>query len=359
VLYRTNAQSRVIEEWCLKMVLPYKVVGGVRFYERKEVKDVLAYLRLFYNPQDNQAFERVVNTPRRGIGPKQLEDLWQLARQDDVSLLQALLQNKDKVSKQLQGFAEVLNFIKLKYIDAPLPELLNGVLERIGYVKMLSDGTLENESRVENLKEVLSVTTKYAGLPMPQALENFLNDVALVEAEADATADGDAVTLMTIHASKGLEFANVFIVGLEEGIFPHSRAYTDNKELEEERRLAYVAITRAKVNLNLTHAKSRLYFGSRQQNLVSRFAEDIPANLVVKEGEDKGWEEVWDTGELPDLVEDTDFYMEEGIRIRHELFGVGVIKQILPTSIVIDFGAVYGKKELAKAFTRLYPLNVG
>jgi DNA helicase-2/ATP-dependent DNA helicase PcrA len=258
VLYRTNAQSRVLEEEFLRSGLSYKLVGGTRFYERKEVKDILAYLRLIANPKDKVSFKRVVNVPPRGIGPA------------------AVKAGGPKVKE----FEDLLSELRQKATELTTLEILDLVNGVVGYLRWLDDGSAEASARVENVKELRSVAAEF-----PE-LNNFLENVALVEQEylPDHPAKDErenAVTLMTMHAAKGLEFPIVFLVGLEEGLFPHSRALMDANEMEEERRLAYVGITRAKKQLFLTYARQRLYFGARTAGLISRFIVDIPENLLI------------------------------------------------------------------------------
>lgn len=257
VLYRTNAQSRVLEEEFLRAGIPYKLIGGTRFYERREVKDILSYLRLIANPKDKVSYKRVVNVPPRGIGPAQLKS----------------------GGPKVQEFEELLGELRLNSDGLKTLEIMDLVTALTGYLKWLDDGTAEAAARVENVRELRSVATEFPDLG------SFLENVALVEAEympdSPSKEQGNAVTLMTMHAAKGLEFPIVFIVGLEEGLFPHSRALMNAGEMEEERRLAYVGITRAKKQLFLTYARERLYFGARTTGVVSRFIVDIPENLLI------------------------------------------------------------------------------
>ncbi|MBU6388980.1 UvrD-helicase domain-containing protein [Patescibacteria group bacterium] len=267
VLYRTNAQSRGLEETFLKYSVPYRIVGGVRFYERKEIKDMLAYLRLLQNPEDWVSLERVINVPARGIGPKTVTGLRGLEiRQIDT--LPPKVQNFFRLMEELR------NEIKGKTAD----QALETIFARTEYKKFLLDGSIEGESRFENVRELI-------GTAAGQDIEPFLQDVALTQ-DVDDLADTDhpegAVTLMTVHAAKGLEFPVVFMVGMEEGIFPHSRTVTEKHELEEERRLAYVAMTRAKERLYLLHAFERRLYGALQSNACSRFVTDIPEELREK-----------------------------------------------------------------------------
>lgn len=357
ILYRTNAQSRVLEEWCLRKTIPYRVVGGMRFYERKEIKDVVAYLRIIHNSRDSKSLERIINTPKRGIGPKLWGEVVILSQAKGLPPVDYLIDFRDSQSNpKLKEFANFLHLAKQKSKDLDLVEFLNYVISTSGYAAMLKDGTAENESRMENLQELLSVATGYLNLPPADALASFLDDVSLVESVRGKEEEGEAaITLMTIHAAKGLEFAHVFVVGVEEGLFPHSRVFTDPKELEEERRLAYVAITRAKRNLYLIHAESRLYFGSRQRNMVSRFVEDIPTELIEPVG-GAVWEKADEWEAWPgDLSEDKDERVElkVGDKVRHEVFGAGKVAYVDDDMVEIDFGPVFGRKELARQFAPL------
>jgi len=259
VLYRTNAQSRVVEEAFLHEVIPYILVGGVRFYERREVKDVIAYLRLLINPKDEAARKRVINVPPRGIGPATIKAF----------------------GPKVKEFDRLIETLRLKIQGTPTIEAIDQLLDTIDYLKWLDDGSLEAATRVENVKELRSVATEFPNI------EDFLENVALVEREYGPQKPSleksrpDAVTLMTAHAAKGLEFSVVFMIGMEEGLFPHNRSLLDTNELEEERRLCYVGITRAKNQLYLTYTTNRLYFGQRSEGIPSRFLIEIPQELIT------------------------------------------------------------------------------
>lgn len=350
VLYRTNAQSRNLEEEFLRQAVPYRVIGGVRFYERKEIKDVLAYLQLLYNQKNDTALLRVINVPRRGIGPKAIDDVMQAASQNSQSVIEYLLNSgQHMVNKKLVEFAQLIKYLNSRTEDLALIDLINLVLERTEYIKSLQDGTSENEARIENIKELLSVANRYAEYAPGAGLSAFLEEVSLLEESVTRSEEATAVTLMTVHAAKGLEFKHVFVVGMEEGLFPHSRVYTNPAELEEERRLAYVAITRAKKYLYLVHADSRLYFGSRQQNMVSRFLEDVPQHLTTKNiatnlgGFEEGWEEFDDGWSHQDSLN-----IKVGDRVVHEYFGTGEVLALDDSLVKIRFSGIYGVKELAK-----------
>ncbi|HFD0827273.1 TPA: DNA helicase PcrA [Enterococcus faecium] len=300
ILYRTNAQSRVMEETMLKANIPYKMVGGHKFYDRKEIKDILAYLNVLANPQDSISFERIVNSPKRGIGPGSIEKLRSFASLHEWPLLEAA-QNVDlaniggKAGQQLGAFGEMIQEVTQMIPYLTVTELTKEVLDRSGYLEDLKiQNTLEAQARIENLEEFLTVTQEFdkqfeqqneedADAP-EEKLTVFLNDLALVSDIDNLEEDASQVTLMTLHAAKGLEFPVVFLIGLEEGVFPLSRALMEESELEEERRLAYVGITRAEEALYLTNAFSRTLYGRTQYNRPSRFVEEIDQELLEIEG---------------------------------------------------------------------------
>lgn len=300
ILYRTNAQSRVMEETLLKANIPYKMVGGHKFYDRKEIKDILAYLNVLANPQDSISFERIVNSPKRGIGPGSIEKLRRFASLHEWPLLEAA-QNVDlaniggKAGQQLGAFGEMIQEVTQMIPYLTVTELTKEVLDRSGYLEDLKiQNTLEAQARIENLEEFLTVTQEFdkqfeqqneedADAP-EEKLTVFLNDLALVSDIDNLEEDASQVTLMTLHAAKGLEFPVVFLIGLEEGVFPLSRALMEESELEEERRLAYVGITRAEEALYLTNAFSRTLYGRTQYNRPSRFVEEIDQELLEIEG---------------------------------------------------------------------------
>ncbi|MDR3762223.1 DNA helicase PcrA [Enterococcus sp.] len=300
ILYRTNAQSRVMEETLLKANIPYKMVGGHKFYDRKEIKDILAYLNVLANPQDSISFERIVNSPKRGIGPGSIEKLRSFASLHEWPLLEAA-QNVElaniggKAGQQLGSFGEMVQEVTQMIPYLTVTELTKEVLDRSGYLEDLKiQNTLEAQARIENLEEFLTVTQEFdkqfeqqneedADAP-EEKLTVFLNDLALVSDIDNLEEDASQVTLMTLHAAKGLEFPVVFLIGLEEGVFPLSRALMEESELEEERRLAYVGITRAEEALYLTNAFSRTLYGRTQYNRPSRFVEEIDQELLEIEG---------------------------------------------------------------------------
>lgn len=291
VLYRTNAQSRVFEEMLIKSGIAYTMVGGTKFYERKEIKDALAYLRLLYNPHDSLSLLRIINVPRRGIGDATLARLQEYANASGQSLFEVVTNAADvpglasRFANKLDELSELLFELMGEAADVPVKQLLDDVLLKTGYLEELQNSKdPQDESRVENLKEMLSVTEEFAVKcernGEEPTLENFLADVALVADIDDAELGEEAVTLMTLHSAKGLEFPDVFLVGMEEGIFPHSRTLMDENEIEEERRLCYVGITRAEKHLFLSNARTRTIYGRTQYYTPSRFLQEVPRNLV-------------------------------------------------------------------------------
>ncbi|WP_086429190.1 DNA helicase PcrA [Staphylococcus cornubiensis] len=289
VLYRTNAQSRVLEETFLKSNIPYVMVGGQKFYDRKEIKDLLSYLRLIANSADDISLQRIINVPKRGIGPSSVEKIANYAADHELTMFDALAEVdfiglSKKVSQAAAEFYQLMSNLMQEQEFLEISEIVEEVLEKSGYREMLQrDQSLESRSRLENIDEFMSVPVDYEkNTPLEeQSLINFLTDLSLV-ADVDEANLEDGVTLMTMHSAKGLEFPIVFIIGMEESIFPHIRAIkSDNDhEMEEERRISYVAITRAEEELYLSHATSRTLFGRPQSNARSRFLNEIPEALL-------------------------------------------------------------------------------
>lgn len=349
VLYRTNAQSRTIEETFIRYGLPYRIVGGVRFYDRKEIRDVIAYIRLIYQPEDRVSFERIVNVPARGIGAKSVSNFfeWQAGNGLNLALALERVRECESLTPKAKGTLEGLNNI-LKDLRGILDEtnpagLIDSLLRRTEYLEYLNDGTIQAEARIENVNELLSVAKVY----QDAGLEDFLEEVSLV---ADVETDGEnspAVTLMTLHAAKGLEFPVVFMVGLEETILPHTRAHFDQHDMEEERRLCYVGMTRAKEELYMIHASSRVLYGGVQHNVPSRFLSEIDGELAGL-----GTAGQADFGYSENLVSTEPRYVAElhqGDRVRHQVFGVGMVLDIDNDVAIIDFKGK-GSKKLNIAF---------
>ncbi|SDS57423.1 DNA helicase-2 / ATP-dependent DNA helicase PcrA [Paenibacillaceae bacterium GAS479] len=288
ILYRTNAQSRVIEEILIKSDIPYQIVGGIKFYDRKEIKDLLGYLRLVSNPDDDISLERIINVPKRGIGDTTVAKLADEAGRRGVSIYRVLsdltnIEVNGRTRSLLEGFRSMIANLTAMRDYLSVTELTEKVLELSEYTMELHrENTLESKARIENIEEFLSVTQEFEKRNEDKSLVSFLTDLALI-ADIDTVdkddAPEDAVILMTMHSAKGLEFPVVFIIGCEEGVFPHSRAFTDNEELEEERRLAYVGITRAEQRLYMTCARMRTLFGRTNSNAPSRFLKEIPDDV--------------------------------------------------------------------------------
>ena len=297
VLYRTNAQSRTVEEALLKANIPYTMVGGTKFYSRKEIRDVISYLNLIANPSDNISYERVVNEPKRGVGPGTVDKIRNFAATQEISLLDAsanimLSPVKGKAAQAVYEFANLILDLRERLDNYSVTELVELVLKKTGYSAALAaQATLESQARIENIEEFLSVTKNFDENPDNPAdesgldkLSRFLNDLALIADTDDGDTESSEVTLMTLHAAKGLEFPVVFLVGMEENVFPLSRASEDEDELEEERRLAYVGITRAEKILYLTNANSRLLYGRTNYNQPTRFLREISSDLLDYQG---------------------------------------------------------------------------
>ena len=288
ILFRTNAQSRVLEEKLMRYAIPYTMVGGTKFYDRKEIKDVLAYLRLLYNPEDSLSLTRIINVPKRNIGATTMEHVAAYAEAQGISLFEALSSTDEipvtkRAKASLENFAamifDLLNDIEGKDVLS----LIETVIKQTGYGDMLdkeAEHDPQGESRKENVGEFLSVAKDYMDSNPEGNLQDFLENVALVSDVDDFESSDSKVTLMTLHAAKGLEFPNVFLVGMEEGIFPHSRTLMDENEIEEERRLCYVGITRAEKHLFLSNARTRTIYGRTQYYTPSRFLQEVPRNLV-------------------------------------------------------------------------------
>lgn len=287
ILYRTNAQSRVLEEALIKRALPYTMVGGTKFYDRKEIKDVLAYLRVLYNPFDDLSLLRIINVPKRSIGATTVSKLQDYARENGTSLFMTLTQLhlvdtiKGKTKEKLEEFGVLIFTLVAEMDDKSVLDILEAILDRTGYLAQLEESTdPQDQARTENIGELLSVAKDFQDTNPTGTVEDFLEQVALVNDVDSFEQEESKVTLMTLHAAKGLEFPIVFLGGLEEGLFPHSRTLMNPEEIEEERRLAYVGITRAEKELYISNATTRTVFGRTSSYLPSRFIDEIPAELV-------------------------------------------------------------------------------
>lgn len=351
VLYRTNAQSRSIEEAFIHYSIPYRIVGGVRFYDRKEIKDIVAYLRLMYQPQDTTSFERIVNVPTRGIGAKSVQVFNEWRASEGLSLEMALAQVPEcttittKARNALFELGELLTSLRSVMAEENVRDTIQALINRLDYLRYLDDGTAQGESRQENVKELLSMAEEYQDL----GLDGFLEEVSLLTDVETANKDQNAVTLMTLHGAKGLEFPVVFMVGLEETIFPHSRALYDQSEMEEERRLCYVGMTRAREELYLLYANSRLLYGGVQHNPPSRFIADIAGDLLQEQSAmNENLFGSTASAPQPPQFDDGPRYvpeLEEGDGVKHQLFGVGTVVELHGDIATIYFKGK-GTKEL-------------
>ncbi|MFA5010171.1 MAG: UvrD-helicase domain-containing protein [Patescibacteria group bacterium] len=343
VLYRTNAQSRSIEESLLRAGLPYRVIGGVRFYERKEIKDILAYLGVLANPNNTLALARIINVPVRGIGKKTWEDFMAKVAETGISAGELLLQDSN-LQPVLQTFGKLLKRLVSKSQTVSLSKLLDVILVETGYKKMLADTGIEGQTRIENIYELKSVMEKYDHLKTAEALEIFLEEVTLIADIDNYQPTEDAITLMTLHSAKGLEFDYVFIAGMEENLFPHSRSLFDSQELEEERRLCYVGITRARKKVYLIHARERLIYGSLQLNQPSRFISDLPPELL---------ETISAHTHQPTVVKiHYSDSLKPGAKVDHSQFGQGVVISRTADIVTVAF-VKSGIKTLAAELAKL------
>ena len=367
ILYRTNAQSRVFEEALIADGIPYRVVGGVGFYARSEIKDVIAYLRYIVNPADALAFKRIVNVPRRGIGQQTLAALVQAANAKGLSVGEAIFDSellKDAVPKklkELERFAELIRTFRERAQDLSVADLLVSVMEDSGYVRELqAEETHDARARIENLQELIGVAREYEGGEAEPSLSGFLTNIALISDLDALDPDASYVTLMTMHGAKGLEFSHVFLTGLEEGVFPHSRALTDMIELEEERRLAYVGVTRAMDRLFLSYAQRRALFGNTYAYPKSRFIEEMPGldvlesdSVVLPRPSGGRWREV-SIHESAGAGMSMD--LRDGDKVRHPKWGEGTIRGVAGAGgdglVTIDFPNV-GQKMLMLKYAPL------
>jgi DNA helicase-2/ATP-dependent DNA helicase PcrA len=376
VFYRTNAQSRVFEEVFIRAGLPYKVVGGVRFYERREVRDLLGYLRLIANPEDEVSLRRVLNVPRRGIGERAEECVAARASRAKISFARALARPEDvpelaaRSSRSIQAFNYLIAGLReMEQAGSPVGDLAEAVLERSGYLAELqASNDLQDESRIENLNELVSVAREYDSKNPDGTLPDFLEQVSLV-ADADQIPEGDdhggLVTLMTLHTAKGLEFPVVFLTGLEEHVFPHERALGDQRELAEERRLAYVGITRAEQRLYLTRALARTWWGRPAYHAQSRFLSEVPDTLID-----------WRRSEAAAAPPASERLarrpgvqapgnrpvpsLSPGDRVNHDSYGLGTVLSVEgrgdDPEAKIDFGGDYGIKHLVLRYAPIEKL---
>ena len=342
VLYRTNAQARLVEEMFLKSNVPYKVVGSYYFYNRKEIKDLICYLRLILNKDDEISLRRVINVPKRGIGEATLKRLEFLARDQSISMFEAMSKGKELAFKEL-----ILDLINDSE-NLSLTDLIEEILSKTGIREEYeSTKSLENELRLDNLEEFKSITKTFEDRTGSVSLEDFLEEISLVADMSEHQEKNDGVTLMTMHSAKGLEFKVVFLVGMEDGIFPHQNAFFESQGLEEERRLCYVGITRAKEKLFLSNAKRRILYGKDVINPPSRFIAEIDDSLIDIDNKNMFEEEKIDKKKY---YKDEDVDFSDGDIIDHDVYGKGVVVSISGDIITVAFSKKYGIKKLLKNY---------
>lgn len=339
VFYRTNAQARVVEEQFLKANIPYKVVGSYYFYARKEIKDLICYLRLILNFHDNVSLERVINVPKRGIGTTSIRKLLEKASAENTSMFDVLSSPKE------MEFKNLLIELKKDSESLSLTELVDDVLEKSGMKRELElDSSLESELRLDNLMEFRSITKTYEDTTGSVDLGDFLEEISLVADISEHKNEDDVVTLMTMHSAKGLEFPIVFLVGMEEGLFPHQNSFNEEDGIEEERRLCYVAITRAKERLYISNAKSRMMYGQTNRNMPSRFIEEIDSGLVEKDFPEVTEKVI----HKEEMYSDDDISYNIGDVVMHTIYGRGVVVEVDKTLVTIAFSKQYGIRKLMK-----------
>jgi len=367
VMYRVNAQSRVLEETFLRYGVPYRLVGGTRFYQRREVKDIIAYLRLIHNTQDNVSFARIINVPVRGIGHRTLSQLQSWAKDHKLSFFDAMKQVStekilpQRISQALAGFNTVMAELITQSSELSLSALLDKVLEHTRY-KEYTLNKEDGDDRWENIIELRSVASEYDDLNPEEALAAFLEKVSLVSDIDELDEKSDAVTLITLHQAKGLEFPVVFIIGLEEGILPHRKSFDDPEQMEEERRLCYVGITRAKERLYLLRSYRRSLFGGSTANPPSRFLQDIEPHLISSRG-------LWDESSTPIINADFNrdfqpslksintFMLKVGDHVRHSKFGFGIVMNCIHTKDDQELTVAFEEAGVKKLLASLAPLE--
>jgi DNA helicase-2/ATP-dependent DNA helicase PcrA len=366
ILYRVNAQSRIFEKVFVSRGIPYRIVGGLRFYDREEIKDILAYLRVLQNPADSVSLKRIINKPARGIGQTTLQHLEQAGREHDLSLLEicrhadALPQLASRAHQAVGQFVSLMDHLRSLQEAASVTELAETVIEQSGYrLALEEEGTIKARGKLENVRELLSATKEYEESADQPSLAGFLENVALLTSADMIQEDVDAALLMTLHSAKGLEFPVVFLVGLEEGLFPLARSMVSDSpmELEEERRLCYVGLTRAKERLFLSSAELRTIFGATSYTKVSRFREDIPDELCELYGPASPRRITWETADLSRSPEAQRLLIEAtggkagfrvGDRVRHEKFGDGMVVSVSGSGDELILSVAFPKQGLKK-----------
>ena len=378
ILYRTNAQSRVIEEMFLRWAVPYRVLAGMRFYDRKEIKDVIAYLRVISNPRDDVSIKRIINEPKRSIGPTTMEKASAIASEKDISLFEVLKKAYDypallRASSKIEEFVKLIEDLSVSAKSMKLEDFVVKMLNDTGYLPALqAEDTVENQTRIENIKEFMSVVQEFEKSGEEVTLSAFLEDLALVADIDSYDADQDAVVMMTIHSAKGLEFNYVFLAGMEDGLFPSARSTLEIEDLEEERRLCYVALTRAKKRLFLTNTESRMLYGKTNRSFPSQFLQEIPPELIDEIRDTVKKKAMYinkivhsvgnnlyipkkESEPLPDEIN-----FKPGQHVMHKKFGRGIILSVQrfekDARLEINFESA-GRKQLMAVFAKLEKLD--
>lgn len=383
ILYRTNAQSRVLEEALMRDKFSYRIYGGLKFYDRKEIKDIIAYLRVIQNPLDDVSLQRIINTPKRGVGKKTIEKLQEIAVRENRKLFSVLLDIDElgmskKVTKNLNEFINIIKkYLLGKENEFKVLDIINGVLDDTGYIEELkNENTIEARSRIENLNELKTAAEEILLDDEVNSLDEFLSNISL-SSDLDNEQEGDTITLMTLHSAKGLEFPVVFMVGLEDGIFPSSRSIQEDEEVEEERRLCYVGITRAEEELHITHAALRFQFGKTSVNPASRFLQHIPDELIEIQGvTDNMSTKTVDTLDFKSIANNHMISMTEtkkptkpvndvkpntigpGTRVRHKKFGEGMIISAKGTGDSTQLTIAFDSQGIKKLVLGFAPIEI-
>jgi DNA helicase-2/ATP-dependent DNA helicase PcrA len=363
VFYRTNAQSRVLEDVLVRQQIPYQVIGGPRFYERAEVKDAVAYLTVLDNPSDAVSLMRIANRPRRGIGDTSIQRLVTHATALGISLWEAMADPEaaglgTAAVKAVRGFRTLMESLQASAQELEVDELVEAVLDRSGTIEAYeAERTIEARGRIENVQELVGVAQEFRREREEPTLSAFLQEVSLVSDQDALAGNGSQVTLMTIHNAKGLEFRAVLLIGMEEGIFPHARSIEDN-EIEEERRLAYVGMTRAMERLVMTHASARSLYGRRDYNLPSRFLDELPATVERERLRPSSWSGYASSPrQIPPGGERDLPVLHTGDSVRHGSLGEGVVVRIEPGGVVtVRFAADGSERRLMLEYAPLEKL---
>ena len=375
VMYRTNSQSRILEESLLKFSIPYQLIGGFRFYQRAEVKDIMSYLKVLVNPDDGISLKRIINIPRRGIGDSTISRIEKYAIENDLSMWQALDVSPDimmqvygnRAFKPMSIFLALMKELMGMRVNMILPDIVEAIIDKTGYsMELVTEGTEESMSRLENLRELISVARDFHNRSEDKSLEAFLYDVSLLADTDSIEDDVHKVTLITLHGAKGLEYPVVFLTGLEDGVFPHMRCFENDREMQEERRLCYVGITRAKKKLYLTLAGSRMQAGQDMYNPPSRFLKEIPGSLVLDRSTFAQRKEVQTVSnikpaarpqqEKPQLSEDR-YNIKTGEKVRHSKWGVGTVVSVKGSGANMEIAVAFSGSGVKKLLVEYAPVE--